>query len=133
MTFRTWLLSAAASRAVRTTTRVGISCRPWQGQHLVITYLRMRMQVFDRVEVNSRAVSPPLAALPSSPAVAIHGTLFYNKTRVPVGWFWGNETLDVTSASVLLAGATDATLRVVPQACPLRGCNVLPPIAADIR
>jgi hypothetical protein len=85
------------------------------------------------VEVNGRSVSPVLAAPPASPAVAAHGTLFYNKTRAPVGWYWGNETLDVTTGQVLLAGPSDASLTVVPQSCPVRGCNVLPPVAADIR
>lgn len=90
-------------------------------------------QVHDRVEVNGRSISPPLSAFPATPFNASHGTLFYNKTRVPVGWYWGNETLNVTTAQVLVAGSSDATLRVVPQACPVRGCNVLPPVAVDIR
>lgn len=89
------------------------------------------LQVQDRVEVNGKVTTPALLGPP--PANASHGALFYNKTRAPVGWYWGNETLDVTAATMLLSGPSGGTLRVVPQACPVRGCNVLPPVAADIR
>lgn len=88
-------------------------------------------QVQDCVEVNGRAIGPALTSPPA--ANASHGALYYNKTRSPMGWFWGNKTLNMTSASLLLSGPSDATLRVVPQACPVRGCNALPSVTADIR
>lgn len=91
------------------------------------------LQVYDRVEVNNKAPNPPLVALPVTPSNGSHGTVFYNKTRSPVGWFWGNTTLDVTTASVLVSGPSDASLQVVPMPCPPRGCNVLAPVAADFR
>lgn len=99
---------------------------------LLFAYVYL-LQVYDRLEANNKVVNPPLVSLPANPTNASHGTVFYNKTRVPVGWYWGNETLNVTSASVLVSGPTDASLRVVVQSCPVKGCNVLQPVAADFR
>jgi hypothetical protein len=89
--------------------------------------------VHDRVTVNGRTVTPPVTALPASPFNASHGTLFYNKTLAPATWWWGNETFNMSSAAVLLAGRTDSTLRVTPVECPVQGCNVLGGSGADFR
>uniref|UniRef100_A0A383WCP6 Fibrocystin-L n=1 Tax=Tetradesmus obliquus TaxID=3088 RepID=A0A383WCP6_TETOB len=90
-------------------------------------------QVYDRVTVNGKSASPPAAALPATPFNASHGSLFYNKTLSPVGWWWGNETFNMTTAAVLLAGRSDSALRVTPVECPVQGCNVLGKPAADFR
>jgi hypothetical protein len=90
-------------------------------------------QVYDRVTVNGRTVTPPVTALPATPFNASHGTLFYNKTLMPATWWWGNETFNMSTAAVLLAGRTDSTLRVTPVECPVQGCNVLGRPGADFR
>jgi hypothetical protein len=90
-------------------------------------------QVYDRVTVNGRIITPNVTALPATPFNTSHGTLFYNKTLAPATWWWGNQTFNMTAAAVLLAGRTDSTLRVTPMECPVQGCNVLGKPAADFR
>lgn len=89
------------------------------------------MQVNDHVKVNGKTASG-LLALPD-PTSAKHGALFYNKTKAPLGWWYGNETHNVTRSTVFLDGPSDGRLNIDMNECPDSGCPLTPAKPADWR
>jgi hypothetical protein len=73
----------------------------------------------DMVRVNNVWQNATTLANPSN---ASHGWLYYNATFAYNAWPSGNNTYNDTTASIFLAGPTDASLRVAALQCPVGGC-----------
>jgi hypothetical protein len=94
------------------------------------------MQVYDRVVVRTtvggRGTTIPTFP-PLDPSAAVHASNAYNKSLVPLGWFYGNQTFNVSTATVWLAGVNNTAIDIQTRLCPEAGCSSLGTVAADVR
>lgn len=70
------------------------------------------LQTQDHFKINGQRLGFQQNASAVLNASAIHGAYYYNKTRAPSGWWWGNTTYRDTAVTVVIRGDSDRTLEV---------------------